>query len=72
MEASFEERAELVAALGIKVIPLANLFSRKIVCRLNLLQNDSAIKEKAFARVNDGGPKCTIDRTFSLNFSLVT
>jgi len=37
MESTFEERTDLVAKLGIKVLPSEDLKSRKIFCRLNLV-----------------------------------
>jgi uncharacterized protein YfdQ (DUF2303 family) len=35
-EASFEEKAELISRLGVKVIPTEDLKTRRICCRLNL------------------------------------
>ena len=35
-EASFEDKAELIARLGVKVIPGEDLKTRRICCRLNL------------------------------------
>ena len=35
-EASFEEKSELIARLGVKVIPTEDLKTRRICCRLNM------------------------------------
>jgi hypothetical protein len=41
-EASFEYKAELIARLGVKVIPSEDLKTRRIACRLNL---DNGLKK---------------------------
>ncbi len=54
-EASFEDKAELIARLGVKVIPAEDLKTRRICCRLNL---DNALKkggEKGLTKVTFGG-----------------
>ncbi len=72
-ESTFEERADLTAKLGIKILPSEDLKLRKIFCRLNLAKiNNEEREQTSFAKVTFGGPKCTIDRTFSLRFSLVS
>ena len=54
-EASFEEKAELIARLGVKVIPAEDLKTRRICCRLNL---DAQKKggENGLTKVTFGGP----------------
>jgi len=37
-ESTFEERADLVAKLGIRILPSEDLKSRKIFCRLNIAE----------------------------------
>ena len=69
-EATFEERVDLVAMLGIKVYPAEDLKSRRIVCRLNLKKVVGEREQNDFAKVIFGGPPCTIGRTFKLAFSL--
>ncbi len=69
-EASFEEKVELIARLGVKVIPTEDLKTRRICCRLNM---DNALKkggENGLTKVTFGGAGVTIGRTFSLEFSL--
>ena len=39
-QAAFEEKVDLVAKLGLKILPTEDLKSRKIYCRLNLAQVD--------------------------------
>ncbi len=54
-EASFEEKAELIARLGVKVIPGEDLKTRRICCRLNM---DNALKkggENGLTKVTFGG-----------------
>ena len=70
-ESTFEERADLVAKLGIKILPSEDLKSRKIFCRLSLAEVNNEEREQAgFAKVTLGGAKWTEQRTFSLAFSL--
>ena len=69
-ESSFEEKADLVVKLGIKILPAEDLKSRKIFCRLNLAQVNREREQNGFAKVTFGGPQCTIDRTFALSFNL--
>ncbi|MBE0415000.1 MAG: hypothetical protein IBX36_00460 [Dehalococcoidia bacterium] len=69
-EAAFEEKAELIAKLGLKVLPSEDLKTRKICCRLNLARVNKVREQDGFAKVTFGGPPCTIRRTFSLAFSL--
>ena len=55
-EASFEEKAELIARLGVKVIPGEDLKTRRICCRLNM---DNVLKkggENGLTKVTFGGP----------------
>jgi hypothetical protein len=55
-ESTFEERADLVARLGIKVLPAEDLKSRKILCRINLVKTNNSEREQAgFAKVTFGG-----------------
>jgi len=65
-EASFEEKADLVAKLGIKVYPSEDLRSRRISCRLNL-QKIAGEREQGygdFAKVVFGEPSRI--RTYNL------
>ena len=54
-ESTFEERAELIAMLGIKIMPSEDLTSRKVICRLNLLQGNSDNAITNFTKVTIGG-----------------
>jgi hypothetical protein len=73
-ESTFEERANLVAKLGIKILPAEDLKSRKILCRLNLVKTNNSEREQAgFAKVTFGGAEVSIGSTgkdFDLTFSL--
>jgi hypothetical protein len=56
-EASFEYKAEIIARLGVKVIPSEDLKTRRIACRLNL---DNGLKkggENSLAKITFGGAK---------------
>ncbi len=55
-EATFEERADLVARLGIRVLPSQDLKSRKISCRLNLANENGGQEKTGSAKVTFGGP----------------
>jgi len=58
-ESTVKERADLVAKLGIRILPSEDLKSRKIFCRLNLGNTNEANKEReqaGFAKVTFGGP----------------
>jgi DNA invertase Pin-like site-specific DNA recombinase len=54
-ESTFEERADLVAKLGIKILPSEDLKSRKISCRLNLAEVNEEREQAGFAKVTFGG-----------------
>jgi hypothetical protein len=72
-ESTFDERADLIARLGIKILPSEDLKSRRIFCRLNLAKVNNGEREHAgFAKVTLVGRYCTVDRakTFELAFSL--
>ena len=58
-ESTFEERADLVAKLGIKILPSEDLKSRKIFCRLNLAEVNEEREQASSAKVTFGGPKGT-------------
>ena len=59
-EASFQERADLIAKLGIKILPSEDLKSRKILCRLNIAKlNTVEGVQSGFTKVTFGGPKGT-------------
>jgi site-specific DNA recombinase len=62
-ESTFEERADLVAKLGIKILPSEDLKSRKITCRLNLAEVNEEREQAGFAKVTFGGDRGTIPRT---------
>jgi site-specific DNA recombinase len=55
LESTFEERADLVAKLGIKTLPSEDLKSRKISCRLNLAKVNDEKGQPGFAKVTFGG-----------------
>ena len=49
MESTFDERVDLVAKLGIKILPSEDLKSRKISCRLNLTKVKEEREQAGFA-----------------------
>ena len=69
-EASFEKKAELIARLGVKVMPTEDLKTRRICCRLNLDNAQKKGGENDLTKVTFGGRYCTIDGTFKLAFML--
>ncbi len=69
-EASFEEKAELIARLGVKVIPTEDLKTRRIDCLLNINNTQRKGGENGLTKVTFGGRYCTIGRTFELVFNL--
>jgi hypothetical protein len=71
-ESTFEERVDLVAKLGIKILPSEDLKSRKISCRLNLAEVNEGREQAGFTKVTLGGAWWTEQRTFALAFSLAT
>lgn len=62
-EAPFQEKADLVAMLGIKVYPSEDLKSRRIACRLNLTKIPGESEQSDFAKVVFGEPFCIIGKT---------
>ncbi len=54
MESAFEEKVDLIAKLGIKVLPSEDLKSRKILCRLNLTKINDEREQAGFAEVMFG------------------
>jgi hypothetical protein len=54
-EASFEEKAELIARLGVKVIPAEDLKTRRICCRLNMSNNQKKGGENGLTKVTFSG-----------------
>ena len=56
-EASFEDKAELIARLGVKVIPSEDLKTRRICCRLNLDNDLKKGAENGLTKVTFGGAK---------------
>ena len=54
-EVSFEEKAELIARLGVKVIPAEDLKTRRICCRLNTNSIQKKGGENGLAKVTFGG-----------------
>ena len=54
-ESTFEERTELVAKLGTRILPSEDLKSRKIRCRLNLAKQNDGKEHPGFAKVTFGG-----------------
>ena len=72
-EASFEEKSELIARLGVKVIPTEDLKTRRICCRLNMENGEKKGGENGLTKVTFGGAEVSIGRTpktFDLCFSL--
>lgn len=61
--ATFEERAELIARLGVKVIPSEDIKTRRICCRLNLSNTQKKEGENGLTKVTFGGPSGTIGKT---------
>ena len=70
-EASFEDKAELIACLGVNVIPTQDLRTRRICCRLNLGNTLKKGGGNGLTKVTFGGAGVTIGRTFSTTFALV-
>jgi hypothetical protein len=64
-EASFEERVDVIAMLGVKVYPSEDLRSRRIACRINLpkLQGEGGEPASDFAKRVFGGADRTEART---------
>jgi hypothetical protein len=56
MESTFEEKVDLVAKLGIRVLPSEDLKSRKIFCRLNLAKANDEREQTSCAKVMFGRP----------------
>ena len=65
-EASFEEKAELIARPGVKVMPTEDLKTRRICCRLNLDNVQKKGGENGLTKVTFGGPLWTRTRDPSL------
>ena len=53
-QASFEEKQDLIALLGIKVYPTEDLKSRRIVCRLNPRKETGTGEQNSIAKVIPG------------------
>jgi hypothetical protein len=53
---TFGERGDLVAKLGLKILPSEDLKSRKISCRLNLVGENKEREQTGFVKVTFGGP----------------
>ena len=70
-EASFEEKAELVARLGVKVVPAEDLKTRRICCRLNLDNTQKKGGENVLTKVTFGGAGVTIGITFFAEFMIL-
>ena len=66
----FEQKAELVARLGIKILPSEDMTSRKTYCLLNLAQANKESEQASFAQVTLSGPWVAVGRTFRLEFAL--
>ncbi len=62
-EASFEEKIELIARLGVKVIPTEDLKTRRICCRLNITNTQNKGGENGLTKVTFGGAEGTISGT---------
>ncbi len=70
-EASFEERLDLVARLGIKVYPSEDLKSRRIKCGVDIREVQKTGEQEGLAKVVYGSPSCSIYRTFRAEFAFV-
>ena len=55
-EASFKEKADLVAMLGIKFYPAEDLRSRRVACRLNLTKVAGEREQSDSVKVVFGAP----------------
>ncbi len=55
--ASFDEKAELIARLGVKVIPTEDLKTRRICCRLNINNPQNKGGENGLTKVTFGGDR---------------
>jgi len=55
-DASFEERLDLVARLGIKVFPSEDLKSRRIKCGVDISGIQNLGEQDGFAKVVSGRP----------------
>ena len=58
-DSTFDERVDLVAKLGIKILPSEDLKSRKISCRLNIVKENEEREQAGFAKVTFGGAEGT-------------
>ena len=54
-EATFEDKVEIIARLGLKVIPGEDLKTRRICCRLNLDNDLKKGAENGLSKVTFGG-----------------
>ena len=70
-EATFDEKVDLVAMLGIKIYPSEDLKSRRVACRLNLRKMTYEREQQDLAKVMFGGAYWTERRTFTLAFHLI-
>ena len=59
LQSSFEEKVDLVAKLGLKIMPTEDLKSRKILCRLNINEVNGEREQDGFAKVTFGGAEGT-------------
>ena len=72
-EATFQEKADLIAKLGIKIMPSEDLKSRKILCRINLVKIiDSEREQAGLAKVTFGGTKVSMIQSFQFIHSNAT
>jgi hypothetical protein len=56
-QCTFDGRMDLVAKLGLKILPTEDLKSRKIYCQLNLTHVNREREQDGFAKVTFGGPQ---------------
>jgi len=54
-QSTFEEKVDLIAKLGLRVLPTEDLKSRKILCRLNINEVNGEREQDGFAKVTFGG-----------------
>ena len=64
LSTELSQSADLVAKLGIKILPSEDLKSRKILYRLDLAKVNQKREQSSFSKVTFGGPLWTIPELF--------
>jgi site-specific DNA recombinase len=70
-ESTFEEKADLIAKLGIRILPSEDLKSRRISCQWNLSKENEEREQAGFTKVTFGGAGVSIGRTFTTVCDLI-